>query len=141
AGLARLRAGSRRRGPRPRGRPRPAGAHARRRPLPPGAQRDRARQRPRHRSRGPGRRRRPRRLSIPDRLEWKKVVSDIASAPVPAPSSLPWGHWWRQVRAVLRLELRKGFRRSYGLYLLAIAPLFILVLRTVIPDAVRDPSD
>lgn len=68
-------------------------------------------------------------------------MSEIASAAVPAPSSLPWGHWWRQVRAVLRLELRKGFRRSYGLYLLALAPLFILVLRTIIPDAVRDPGD
>ena len=68
-------------------------------------------------------------------------MSDIASAAVPAPSSLPWGHWWRQVRAVLRLELRKGFRRSYGLYLLALAPLFILVLRSIIPDAVRDPGD
>jgi ABC-type transport system involved in multi-copper enzyme maturation permease subunit len=68
-------------------------------------------------------------------------VSDVASAAVPAPSSLPWSHWWRQVRAVLRLELRKGFRRSYGLYLLALAPLFILMLRSIIPDAVRDPGD
>jgi ABC-type transport system involved in multi-copper enzyme maturation permease subunit len=68
-------------------------------------------------------------------------VSDIASAAVPARSSLPWGQWWRQVRAVLRLELRKGFRRSYGLYLLALAPLFILVLRSIIPDAVRDPGE
>jgi len=68
-------------------------------------------------------------------------VSEIASAAVPARSSLPWGHWWRQARAILRLELRKGFRRSYGLYLLALAPLFILVLRTIIPNAVRDPSD
>jgi len=68
-------------------------------------------------------------------------VSETASAAVPAPSSLPWGHWWRQVRAVLRLELRKGFRRSWGLYLLALSPLFILLLRTIIPDAVRDPGD
>jgi ABC-type transport system involved in multi-copper enzyme maturation permease subunit len=68
-------------------------------------------------------------------------VSDVASAAVPARSSLPWGQWWRQVRAVLRLELRKGFRRAYGLYLLALAPLFILVLRAVIPAAVRDPGD
>lgn len=67
-------------------------------------------------------------------------MSEIVSAAVPAPSR-PWGHWWRQVRAVLRLELRKGFRRSYGLFLLALAPLFILVLRTIIPDAVQDPSD
>ncbi len=68
-------------------------------------------------------------------------MSEIVSAAVPAPRSLPWGHWWRQVRAVLRLELRKGFRRSFGLYLLALAPLFILVLRTIIPDAVQDAGD
>ena len=68
-------------------------------------------------------------------------MSEIASAAVPATSGHPWGHWWRQVRAVLRLELRKGFRRAYGLYLLALSALFILVLRAVIPDAVRDPGD
>lgn len=68
-------------------------------------------------------------------------MSEIVSAAVPVRSSLPWGQWWRQVRAVLRLELRKGFRRSFGLYLLALAPLFILALRTIIPDAVDDPSD
>ncbi len=28
-----------------------------------------------------------------------------------ARSSLPWGQWWRQVLAIMRLELRKGFRR------------------------------
>ena len=68
-------------------------------------------------------------------------MSEIASAAAPGPSGLPWGQWWRQVRAILRLELRKGFRRSYGLYLLALAPLFILFLRTIIPEAVRDASD
>jgi ABC-type transport system involved in multi-copper enzyme maturation permease subunit len=68
-------------------------------------------------------------------------VSEMVSGALPAASGLPWGHWWRQVRAVLRLELRKGFRRAYGLYLLALAPLFILVLRAMIPDAVRDPGD
>jgi ABC-type transport system involved in multi-copper enzyme maturation permease subunit len=68
-------------------------------------------------------------------------VSEMISAATPATSGLPWGHWWRQVRAVLRLELRKGFRRAYGLYLLALAPLFILVLRAIIPEAVRDPGD
>ncbi|HEX9943656.1 MAG TPA: ABC transporter permease [Thermoanaerobaculia bacterium] len=68
-------------------------------------------------------------------------MSEIVSAALPARSSLPWGRWWRQVLAVLRLEVRKGFRRPFGLLLLALAPLFILVLRMIIPDAVNDPSD
>jgi ABC-type transport system involved in multi-copper enzyme maturation permease subunit len=69
-------------------------------------------------------------------------VSEIVSAALPArSSSLPWGHWWRQVLAVVRLEIRKGFRRPWGLALLALAPVFILTLRIVIPDAVEDPSD
>jgi ABC-type transport system involved in multi-copper enzyme maturation permease subunit len=68
-------------------------------------------------------------------------VSEIVSAAVPARSSLPWGHWWRQVLAIIRLELRKGFRRSYGLFLLALSPLIIFFLRMIIPEAVQDPSD
>ncbi|HEY9421307.1 MAG TPA: ABC transporter permease [Thermoanaerobaculia bacterium] len=68
-------------------------------------------------------------------------MSEIVSAAVPARSSLPWGHWWRQVLAIVRLELRKGFRRSWGLFLLALSPLIIFTLRLVIPGAVDDPSD
>lgn len=68
-------------------------------------------------------------------------MSEIVSAALPARRSLPWGHWWRQVLAILRLEVRKGFRRPWGLALLALAPIFILTLRIVIPDAVDDPSD
>ena len=62
-------------------------------------------------------------------------MSEIVTAPaLPARGAgLPWGHWWRQVLAILRLEIRKGFRRSWGLYLLALAPVFILTLRIVIP--------
>jgi len=69
-------------------------------------------------------------------------VSDIAASTVPAAhAGLPWGTWWSQLRAVVRLELRKGFRRSFGLLLLALAPLFIVVLRMVVPGGVRDASD
>lgn len=72
-------------------------------------------------------------------------MSEIASASLPARNPLPWSHWWRQVRAILRLELRKGFRRSYGLFLLALAPivipLAILVVRAVNPDADHDLGD
>jgi ABC-type transport system involved in multi-copper enzyme maturation permease subunit len=69
-------------------------------------------------------------------------VSDITATTVPgARAGLPWGAWWNQLRAVVRLELRKGFRRSFGLLLLALAPLFIVVLRMVVPGGVRDASD
>jgi len=68
-------------------------------------------------------------------------VSDIVSAAAPARSGLPWALWKAQLLAVLRLELRKGFRRPWGLVLLALAPIFILVLRLLIPRAVDDPSD
>jgi ABC-type transport system involved in multi-copper enzyme maturation permease subunit len=70
-------------------------------------------------------------------------VSDLTTTvPVAHPrAGLPWGAWWNQLRAVVRLELRKGFRRSFGLLLLALAPLFIVVLRMVVPGGVRDASD
>jgi ABC-type transport system involved in multi-copper enzyme maturation permease subunit len=72
-------------------------------------------------------------------------VSDItdtvvAAAPA-ARSGLPWGRWWSQTRAVVRLELRKSFRRPFWLLLLALAPLLILALRMIVPGGVRDPSD
>jgi len=70
-------------------------------------------------------------------------VSDLATTvPGARPrAGLPWGAWWNQLRAVVRLELRKGFRRSFGVLLLALAPLFIVVLRMVVPGGVRDASD
>ncbi|HEV2846162.1 MAG TPA: ABC transporter permease, partial [Thermoanaerobaculia bacterium] len=69
-------------------------------------------------------------------------MSEIVSAAVPARSSLPWGHWWRQLLAIIRLELRKGFRRSYGLFLLALSPLFIFFMRLVLAsEVISDPSD
>jgi ABC-type transport system involved in multi-copper enzyme maturation permease subunit len=69
-------------------------------------------------------------------------VSDIAATTVPgARAGLPWGQWWNQLRAIVRLELRKGFRRSFGLLLLALAPLFIVVLRMIVPGGVRDTAD
>ena len=78
------------------------------------AQRDRARQRPRDRGGGAGRRRRQRGLPVPDRREWRQVVSEIITSAAPATrAGLPWGQWWTQLRAIVRLELRKGFRRPY----------------------------
>lgn len=71
-------------------------------------------------------------------------ISDTVTAATAAPaarSGPAWGRWWSQTRAVVRLELRKGFRRPFGLLLLALAPLFILTLRMVVPGGVRDTSD
>ena len=69
-------------------------------------------------------------------------MSEIITSAAPATrAGLPWGQWWNQLRAIVRLELRKGFRRSFGLLLLALAPLFILVLRMVVPHAIQDSAD
>ena len=45
-------------------------------------------------------------------------------------SSLQWGLWLRQIRAILRLELQKNFlsRRSILIYLIALLPLFPLMV-------------
>ena len=54
----------------------------------------------------------------------------------PGKSSLPWGLWLRQIQAILRLELHKNFlsRRSILIYLIALLPLFpLLVLAVVQP--------
>ena len=68
--------------------------------------------------------------------------TDTLGAAVPARRSLPWGHWWRQVLAIVRLDLRKGFRRSYGLFLLALSPLFIFFMRLILAsEVIKDPSD
>jgi len=67
-------------------------------------------------------------------------VSDLTATTVPgARAGLPWGQWWSQLRAIVRLELRKGFRRSFGLLLLALMPPFIAAMHMI--KAVRDTSD
>ncbi|HKI06166.1 MAG TPA: ABC transporter permease [Thermoanaerobaculia bacterium] len=69
------------------------------------------------------------------------TISSPAPGTAPRGGGLPWGQWWRQTLAIMRLDLRKGFRRSYGLLLLALAPVFILFLRMVIPEAIQDSGD
>ncbi len=53
----------------------------------------------------------------------------------------PWGLWWAQVRAVMRIELKLNFRsrRSAWVYLLAFAPVMIIALHAAV-DSGR-PSD
>ena len=71
-------------------------------------------------------------------------MSEIVSPSVSVPSSaqrLPWGHLVQQLRAVVRLELRKNFfgRRGIGTYLLALLPVVIALIRFFLPDL--DPED
>jgi ABC-type transport system involved in multi-copper enzyme maturation permease subunit len=71
------------------------------------------------------------------------------AAPDPLPTlpaaegDLHWALWRRQIAAIVRLELRKGFggRRALGLYLLALAPPAIFLLRLFVPHAVSDRGD
>lgn len=56
------------------------------------------------------------------------VNTNVASET--AAQSSQWALWWRQVRAIFRLEIEKNFlgRRSILIYLLAFLPLFPLIL-------------
>jgi len=49
-------------------------------------------------------------------------------------TSLPWAHWARQIRAIVRLELKRNFlaRRSFFVYLLALAPVGVMSLQFLI---------
>lgn len=55
---------------------------------------------------------------------------DIAPSPKTGKQLLPWSLWWRQIRAIFRLEIEKNFlgRRSILLYLLALLPVVPLAL-------------
>jgi ABC-type transport system involved in multi-copper enzyme maturation permease subunit len=48
----------------------------------------------------------------------------------PAASNLEWGLWWRQVRAILRMEVKKNFwgKRALLIYLFAAAPVLVMFL-------------
>ncbi len=51
-----------------------------------------------------------------------------------APAGHDWGLWLRQIRAILRIEIRKNFwgRRAMLIYLLAAIPVFLMFLLTVV---------
>ena len=53
----------------------------------------------------------------------------------PEKSSAPWGLWLRQIRAIVRMEVEKNFlsRRSILIYLVALLPLFPLLVLALIP--------
>ena len=105
-------------------------------------------ERPRRRGGGAGRRRRPRRLPVPDRLEWREVVSEIvtpsAAVPRAAAPRLPWGLWWRQVAGRPAAGAAQELPRPARLGLLpagARCRSSSSPLRALIPDAVDDPGE
>lgn len=54
-----------------------------------------------------------------------------------------WSLWARQIRAILRLELKKNFlnRRAFALYLLALLPVLLLTLLALVPPPSREFND
>ena len=61
----------------------------------------------------------------------------------PEDKSLPWSLWFRQVRAIFRLEVEKNFlgKRSILIYLLAFLPLFPLILLALFTPRAREWQD
>jgi len=59
-----------------------------------------------------------------------------ATATKPVTTNLQWGLWWRQVRAILRMEVRKNFwgKRALLIYLFAAAPVLLWALLTFAQD-------
>lgn len=68
---------------------------------------------------------------------------DLAPEQKPGRQPLPWSLWWRQIRAIFRLEVEKNFfgRRSILLYLLALLPVFPLVLLAPFTPPSREWQD
>ncbi len=61
----------------------------------------------------------------------------------PATTNLPWGLWWRQVRAILRMEVKKNFwgKRALLIYVFAAIPVLLMFLLTFADqDAASDIS-
>ncbi|MFN0083806.1 MAG: ABC transporter permease [Blastocatellia bacterium] len=57
------------------------------------------------------------------------------------PANPDWSLWWRQIRAIMRIEVRKNFwgRRALLIYLLAAVPVVIMfILAMVDPNAADD---
>ena len=49
---------------------------------------------------------------------------------------LPWGLWLRQIEAIVRLEVRKNYlgRRALWIYLLVLAPVFLIGVKAFMPS-------
>jgi ABC-type transport system involved in multi-copper enzyme maturation permease subunit len=69
-------------------------------------------------------------------------TATLAPNATAAAPGLPWRRWASQAGAVIRLDLRKGFRRPVLLMLLAAAPVAIALIRVLFSaHAVHDRSD
>ncbi len=57
-----------------------------------------------------------------------------ASEAIQSVKRQPWGMWWRQAAAIVRLDLRKNLftRRGIWVYFLAFAPTFLIWLHSVV---------
>ncbi len=57
-------------------------------------------------------------------------------------ADMHWGLWWRQIQSVIRLEMRKTFfaKRGIWVYLLALAPVALFLLDSVVVDARSGPQ-
>lgn len=69
------------------------------------------------------------------------MSSLVEAAAKPATTELQWGLWWRQVRAILRMEVKKNFwgKRALLIYVFASVPVLLMFLLTFAdPDSATD---
>ncbi|HQR35373.1 MAG TPA: hypothetical protein PLK30_21720 [Blastocatellia bacterium] len=69
------------------------------------------------------------------------MSSLVEAAAKPATTELQWGLWWRQVRAILRMEVKKNFwgKRALLIYVFASIPVLLMFLLTFAdPDSAAD---
>src|ERR1043165_2685018 len=68
-----------------------------------------------------------------------EIIQSKSSAPTGDSVSL----WLRQIRAIMRLEVKKNFlgKRSFLIYLLALMPIGLLLLVALLPPAATDLAD
>lgn len=69
------------------------------------------------------------------------MSSIVETAAKPATTNLQWGMWWRQVRAILRMEVKKNFwgKRAVLIYVFAAIPVLLMFLLTFADtDAAND---
>ncbi len=60
------------------------------------------------------------------------MSSLVETAATPAKTNLEWGLWWRQIRAILRMEVKKNFwgKRALLIYVFASIPVLVMFLLT-----------
>ncbi len=69
------------------------------------------------------------------------MSSLVEAAAKPATTELQWGLWWRQVRAILRMEVKKNFwgKRALLIYVFSSIPVLLMFLLTFAdPDSAAD---